>query len=164
VLRRIAIFALLAFLAIVLAGPLLAILAVMVSFALVAFLLWVPLFALFAGNRDRCKHCLRHAQAFCQETVRVGREAILELVRLGQDVGTTARATLAIIAAVLVETLSGALVGGFFVYLSEGEHALPPVGVVAGALVGGVVGLLIVLSNWRTTRAFALQNTADTSR
>jgi hypothetical protein len=159
VLRKLALFALFGFLAIVLAGPFLAILAVVLSFALVAFLLWVPLYALFADKQAG----LRHAQAIWHEACRVGRDAMHGLLNFCRDLGPRAHATVTIIAAVMVETLSGAVVGGFLVYLSEGEHPFPSLAVAAGALVGSLAGLLVVFSRWHKGREQAMRKAADLS-
>jgi hypothetical protein len=148
--RKLGLFALFGFLAIILAGPLLGILAVMLTFALIGFLIWLPLCALFAGNRTGWRHCLAHARWFWHQAHFLCQAPFRTLVSLERAFRQRVRGTANLIGALLAESCCGAVVGGFLVYLSRGERQLPPIAVVTGALVGAVVGMLVVVSRRRS--------------
>jgi len=149
-LRKLGLFALFGFLAIVLAGPLLGILAVMLTFALIGFLIWLPLYTLFAGNRAGWRHCLGHVRWSWQQAFHLCHRTFRTIATLEHRFRDRIRGTASLLAALVVESGCGALVGGFLVYLLEGEHRFPPVAVVTGALVGALVGMLVVVSRRRS--------------
>ena len=61
-------------------------------------------------------------------------------------VGAAVRGTASMLAAALVETLSGALVGGLVVYVSQPERAVNVRAVVLGCVVGALIGVVVLLS------------------
>jgi hypothetical protein len=160
-LRKLCLLSLFGFLAITLAGPVLAVLAIIVSFALIGFLFSLPLIALCAGKRAGWKRIQAHALARWHQAHCVWQRAGRAMELYGSDLGERVRSTASLIAAVLVETVSGAVVGGFLVYLSQREYHFSVLAVISGAVVGALVGLLVVLSHRRAVHARLCRQAPD---
>jgi hypothetical protein len=148
-LRKLFIVVSIGFVAIVLAGPVLAILAVMVSLALVGFLLWLPFYGLWAGWMPS----LAKARACWQPKYdRLWRTARSFVSDSGHEVLERVHGTVRMAVTAISEVLSGAVVVGFVVHLSQREHSFPPGAEATGALVGACLGMLVALSHWRATQ------------
>jgi len=154
------------FVAIVLAGHMLAIMAVVLFIAVVGFLFWQPLCGLCTGLRASCQPVMANARAGWRQLYdRVRPMARSFLSNHGYEVLQRLRDTAWKTIATIGEILSGAVVGGFVVYLAQREHSYspldPPLAEITGALVGGLIGLLVALAHWRSARQRTLRQLPD---
>jgi hypothetical protein len=177
--RKVALFALFGFLAVTLAGPLLAMLAVIVSFALIGFLIWLLVYAIFAGNRLGWRKCLAHAGAglkgaygLCRTVGHIAmafactfghtlRAAASMFMAATRNLRESLRGTASVLGAVIVETASGAIVGGFLAYFSQRERYLSERAIGVGVLVGALVGIGVVLARRYAAREGVLGQVSE---
>src|SRR5260370_26415633 len=106
-LRKLGLFALFGFLAIILAGPLLGILAVILTFALIGFLIWLPVYTLFAGNRAGWRHCLAHARWSWRQACHLCRGTFQAIAALERGFRERVRGTASLLGALAVESCCG---------------------------------------------------------
>jgi hypothetical protein len=150
--RKLILWAFLGFMAILFVGPVIAAVATLLPFALLGFCIWLPVHLFHNGRRSRAWPYVERARQRCVRTAEAVGAASVSLVRDRCQAGVSIRSVVRRLGAFLVETLSGAGVGALLVLLAEPEHVPPGPLVVVGALVGGLVGVLVALSRLRATQ------------
>jgi hypothetical protein len=148
-LRKISALALFGFLAVVLAGPILSVLFVVLTFALIGFVLWLPVHALLRRKDANWREGVERVRDFTQSGLNLLAAVWVGSLRLLSGGHTALRGTASIIGMVLLETVSGAVVGMLLVSTCWPPHSLTPGTVVLAALVGAVLGVLVVVSRAR---------------
>jgi hypothetical protein len=148
--RKVCLLAVFGLLAITLAGPILSIVLVILSFALIGFLFWLPIRCLIYGREGALRDGLQNIRA----VARRGGQAVGAVwhgtLRVGRELHESLRGTASVIGAVLLETLSGAIVGILLATTCWPQQALDPPGtVVLAGLLGALAGVLVVLSRAR---------------
>ncbi len=149
--RKLCLLALFGFVAITLAGPILAVLFVVLSFALVGFLFWLPIQTLVLRKDAGLRAGLEKGREVAHRGLQIAGGVWGGTVRLGRDLHEGLRGTVSFVGAVLLEGLSGALVGVLLVSVCWPGQAPPTAGGLA-ALLGALTGVLVVLSRRRPAR------------
>jgi hypothetical protein len=140
--------ALFGLLAIVLAGPVLAILAVVLSFAVVGFVFWLPIHVLLRRYHPRWRAGTDKVGDCAQRAADLVGVAWCGGVRLAREAHATLRGTASVVGPILLETLSGAVVGVLLVSTCWPQNSLA-VTVPVAAVVGMILGIFVVLSRPR---------------
>ena len=142
VLRKIALFTLIGFLVIVLAGPMLTLIGMLIPFALVGFLVWLPFHFLKIGRvggwaavRDTAKKGLLKIAAVPVWLASHIVYGALWLLR-------TAFGLVRFILGIVLPVLGGAFVGALLGLMGGIEYHDADVRIPAGALLGAAIGLL----------------------
>jgi hypothetical protein len=163
-LRKFGFFALIGLAVIFLTGPVIAVVSVVLSFVVVAvslllpaavlgFLIWVPVRSLFTGSGAAWRDVRRTTQVVGQ-TIAVPVRSSLRLcqrtVQLGQRASQPAAGAASLLLGIVVETISGALVGALLVAVS-GLSGVQPWHYWFGALLGSLFGALVAIT--RRSRA-----------
>ncbi|MCI0458736.1 MAG: hypothetical protein L0Z62_17395 [Gemmataceae bacterium] len=159
--RKVCAFALFGFLAITLAGPILAVLFTLLTFALIGFLLWLPLHALLRRREGGWREGVQHARCFGQRGLYALGGVWVGTLRVGREMQDALRGTASFVGAVLLEALSGALVGVLVAAACWPPHSLTAGVVVLGGLLGAGAGLLVVLSRRRSAPAPVLEQSPE---
>jgi hypothetical protein len=144
--RKVCFFALFGFLAIALTGPILAALSLVLSFALVGFVLWLPVHALLRRNGKGWRTGVAQLQGIARRGGRILAGVWSGTLHLARDAHAALRGTASFLGAVLLESLSGALVAVLLVSTAWPPHNLAPGTLVLAGLAGAAVGLLVVLA------------------
>jgi hypothetical protein len=156
--RKVCLLALFGLLAITLAGPILSIVFVILSFALIGFLFWLPIRFLIYGREGALRDGLQNVRAVARRGGYAVGAVWYGTLRVGRELHETLRGTASVIGAVLLETLSGAVVGILLVATCWPQHAVTPGGVVLAGLLGGLAGVLVVVSRARRARESAVES------
>jgi hypothetical protein len=141
-LRKVAALAAFGFLAIVLAGPVLSILIVVLTFAVIGFLLWLPVRPLLQRRDGRWRTGVEQAVGYAQRSGELLGSAWHRAVRRAREAHGSVRNTASVVGAVLLETLSGAVVAVLVVttcWPQPAHAAMVPVALLVGILAGVLV-------------------------
>ncbi len=149
IVRKVFLLALFGLLAITLVGPILSIVLVILSFALIGFLFWLPIRFLIYGREGALRNSWQNVRAVARRGGYAVGAVWYGTLRVGRDLHESLRGTASVIGAVLLETLSGAIVGILLVTTCWPQHALTPGAVVLAGLLGALAGVLVVISRAR---------------
>jgi len=149
--------ALFGLLAIALAGPILAMLAVVLSFAAIGFVCWLPCQALLRRYGPRWRVGTEQVHQGAQRGADLLAAAWCGGARLACEAPAVLRGGASFVGTILLETLSGALVGILLVSTCWPQHSLA-VALPLAALIGMVVGVLVVVSRPRSANVATEQS------
>jgi hypothetical protein len=149
ILRKLCVLAVFGFLAIALAGPILALFSVVLCFALLGFLLWLPFHLLVHGRASNWTPGLEKVRCCARWGGEAAWAACHGVMRVGGQMQSTIRGTASVVGAFLLEMISGALVGVMLAVTCAAPQGVTPHAVALAAAVGGVVGVLVVVSRMR---------------
>jgi hypothetical protein len=158
IVRKVCLLALFGFLAITLAGPILSIVLVILTFALIGFLFWLPIRFLIYGREGALRGGLQGIRAVARRGGRAVGAVWGGTLRVGRELHESLRGTASVIGAVLLEALSGAVVGILLVTTCWPQHAVTPGTVVLAGLLGGLAGVLVVVSRSRRPAESAVES------
>ena len=147
--RKVCMLALFGLLAITLAGPILSLVFVVLSFALIGFLFWLPVHLLLYGRDGAVRDSLNKCAAIVRRGGQVTGAVWYGTLHLGRELHEALRGTASVLGAVLLETLSGAVVGLLLAATCWPHQAATGDALGQGAMLGALTGLLVVLSRWR---------------
>jgi hypothetical protein len=147
-LRKVGALAAFGFLAIVLAGPVLSVLIVVLTFAVIGFLLWLPVRPLLRRRDGQWRDGVQQAAVCAHRGAELLGVAWSGAVRRGREAHGALRSTVSVVGSVLLETLSGAVVGILLVTTCWPQQAHASA-VPLAALAGILVGVLVVASRAR---------------
>src|SRR5262249_9796957 len=129
--------------------PVIALVIVVLTFALIGFLFWLPIQTLVLRKDAGLKEGLEKGRALARCGLRCAAGVWGGTVRVGRDLHECMRGTVSVVAAVLLESVSGALVGVLLVSMCWPQQTATPSAVALGGLLGGLAGVLVVLSRRR---------------
>jgi hypothetical protein len=155
--RKVCLLALFGLVAITLAGPILSLVFVVLTFALIGFLFWLPIHFLIHGKDGAVRGSLEKARAIARHGCRATGAVWHGTMYLGRELHETLRGTASVVGAVLLETLSGAVIGILLVTTCWPQHAVTGDAVGIAGLLGALAGLLVVLSRPRRAGAAAVE-------
>jgi hypothetical protein len=161
IVRKVCLLALFGLVAITLAGPILSLVFVVLTFALIGFLFWLPIHFLIHGRDGAVRSSLDKARAIARHGGRAVGAIWHGTMCLGREVHETVRGTASVIGAVLLETLSGVVVGILLVTTCWPQHAVTPEAVGIAGLLGALAGLLVVVSRSRRAAASAVEQSPE---
>jgi hypothetical protein len=147
-LRKLGALAAFGFVGIVLAGPILSMLIVVLTFAGIGFLLWLLVRPLLQRRDGQWRRGVQQAVGHAQHGGELLAAAWGVAVRRSREAHGTLRSTMSVVGSVLLETLSGGVVGVLVVttcWPQQAHAAAAPV----GALAGIIIGVLVVASRAR---------------
>jgi hypothetical protein len=142
--RKLVLWVPLGFAAVLFLGPVLALAAAVLPFIFVGFVVWLVLH-LLSGRRCRPWPHLDQARRHC---VRVSEAVLRDLWRAGQSLQQTGRR----LGTFVLEGFSGSVVGGVLALVRDPEHPPTALALLAGAALGGLLGVLVALSHLRLAR------------
>jgi hypothetical protein len=149
IMRKVCLLAVFGLLAITLAGPILSLFFVVLSFALIGFLFWLPIHLLIYGKDGAVRDSLNRCCAIMRRGGHVTGAVWHGTIHLGRELHEALRGTASVLGAVLLETLSGAVVGLLLAATCWPHQAANGDALGMGASLGALTGLLVVLSRWR---------------
>jgi hypothetical protein len=147
--RKVCLLALFGLVALTLAGPILSLVVVILSFALLGLLVWLPIRLLIYGTDGAVRDGVEKGKAVARLCGRTAAATWHGTMGLGRHLRETLRGTASRVGAVLLETLSGAVVGALLVSTCWPQHAVTPGAVLLGGLTGGLAGVLVLVSRSR---------------
>jgi hypothetical protein len=161
--RKFAFFALVGLAVIFLTGPVIAVVSVVLSFVVVAvslllpaavlgFLIWVPVRSMFAGSGAAWRDVRRTGRVVGQAVavpLRSSARLCQRTIQLGQRARQPVAGTASLLLGIVIETISGALVGALLVAVS-GLSGVQPWHYWFGALLGSLFGALVAITRRRT--------------
>ena len=159
--RKVCLLALFGLVAITLAGPILSLVFVVLTFALIGFIFWLPIHFLIHGKDGAVRSSLEKARAIVRHGGRAAGAVWHGTMCLGREVHETLRGTASVLGAVLLETLSGAVVGILLVTTCWPQHAVTGDAVGIAGLLGALAGLLVVVSRSRRASASAVEQSPE---
>jgi hypothetical protein len=159
--KKIFLLALFGLVAITVAGPILSLVFVVLTFALIGFLFWLPIHFLIHGKDGAVRSSLEKARAIARHGGRAAGALWHGTMHLGRELHETLRGTASLVGAVLLETLSGAVVGILLVTTCWPQHAVTPEAVSLAGLLGALAGLLVVVSRSRRAGESAVERSPE---
>jgi F0F1-type ATP synthase assembly protein I len=159
--RKVCLLALFGLVAVTLAGPILSLVFVVLTFALIGFLFWLPIHLLIYGKDGAVRDSLEKCQAIARRGLRITAAVCHGSMHVGRELHETIRGTASVIGAVLLETLSGAVVGILLVMTCWPQHAVTPGEVVLAGLLGALAGVLVVVSRARRASEPAVEQSPE---
>jgi hypothetical protein len=147
--RKVCLLALLGLVAITAAGPILALVSVVLSFALIGLLFWLPIRLLLYGREGAVRDGVEKGKAVARLCGRTAAASWHGTRHLGRHLREALRGSASRVGAVLLETLSGAVVGALLVSTCWPQHAVTPGAVVLAGLIGALAGVLVLVSRSR---------------
>ena len=159
--RKVCLLAVFGLVALTLAGPILSLVFVILSFALIGFFFWLPIHLLIYGKDGALRNGLEKCQVVARSGVQMTAAVCHGTMRVGRELHESVRGTVNVVGAVLLETVSGAVVGILLVMTCWPQHAVTAGALVMAGLLGALAGVLVVVSRARRNSESAVERSPE---